>query len=51
MTTLPRCSWPFASPPSALSDPGSDDQRFAPLQSITHTDIGRKEFGKATKTF
>ena len=31
---------------SALSGPGNDGQRFAHLQSIIHTDIGRGEFGR-----
>ena len=30
----------------ALSGPGNDGQRFAHLQSIIHTDIGRGEFGR-----
>ncbi|CAN0598374.1 unnamed protein product, partial [Laminaria digitata] len=36
---------------SALSDPGDDGQRFAHLQSIIHTDIGREEFGKGMTAF
>ena len=31
---------------SALSGAGNDGQMFAHLQSIIHTDIGRKEFGR-----
>ena len=36
---------------SALSGPGNDGQRFAHLQSIIHTDIGREEFGQGMTVF
>ena len=36
---------------SALSGPGNDGQRFAYLQSIIHTDIGREEFGRGMTAF
>lgn len=39
------------SPPSALSAPGNDDQRFAHLLSIIHNDIGREEFGRGMTVF
>ena len=35
----------------ALSGPGNDGQRFAHLQSIIHTDIGREEFGQGMTVF
>ena len=34
-----------------LSGPGSDGQRFANLQSIIHTDIERKAFGRGMTAF
>ena len=36
---------------SALSGPSKDGQRFAHVQSIIHTDIGREEFGRGMTTF
>ena len=36
---------------SALSGPGNDGQRFAHLQSIIRTDIGREEFGRGMTAF
>ena len=36
---------------SGLSGPGNDGQRFAHLQSIIHTNIGREEFGRGTTAF
>ena len=36
---------------SALSGPENDGQRFAPPQSIIHTDIGQKEFGRGMTVF
>ena len=39
------------SSPSALSGSRKDDQRFAHLQSIIHTDIGREEFARGMTTF
>ena len=36
---------------SALSGPGNDGQRFAHLQSIIQTDIGREEFGSGMTAF
>ena len=35
---------------SALSDPGSDGQRFAHLQFIIHTDTKREDFGRGPST-
>ena len=34
-----------------LSGPGNDGQRFAHLESVIHTDIGRKEFGRGMTAF
>ena len=36
---------------SALSGPGNDGQRFAHLQSIIYTAIGREEFGRGMSAF
>ena len=36
---------------SALSGPGNDGQRFAHLQSIIYTAIGREEFGRGMTPF
>ena len=36
---------------SALSGTGKDGQRFAHLQCIIHTDIGREEFGRGMTAF
>ena len=36
---------------SALPDPGNDGQQFTYIQSITHTDIGREEFGRGMTAF
>ena len=36
---------------NAPSDSGNDGQRFAHLQSIIHTDIGREEFGRGMPAF
>ena len=35
----------------ALSGPGNDGRRFAHLQSIIHTGIGREEFGRGMTAF
>ena len=36
---------------SALSGPGNDGQRFAHLQSIINTDMGREKFGRGITAF
>ena len=36
---------------SVLSGPEKDGQRFAHLQSIIHTDVGREEFGRGMTAF
>ena len=36
---------------SAHSGPGNDDQRYAHLQSIKHTDIGREGFTRDMTAF
>ena len=51
MSTPPRFSSTSSAPAVTLSGPGNDGQRFAYVQSIIHTAIGREEFSRGMTAF